>query len=177
VIAAPHFEADLWLLVTKYAGERLTDYVRSHPQPHSPPLLSVLTQILDTVQEIHQAGYVHLDIKHDNIAVQATGSHRNVATILDFGHARSIAAGAPDTLYGTEGWSAPESESGNVVSLTALDIYSLGKVLLFAGETYTGADTSKKQRNAICQVGRAMARQDPKQRISIAQARARVVKI
>ncbi|KAL0569850.1 hypothetical protein V5O48_012116 [Marasmius crinis-equi] len=113
VIAAPHFEADLWLLVTKYAGERLTDYVHSHPQPHSPPLLLVLMQILDTVQEIHEAGYVHLDIKHDNIVIQATGSHRNVATILDFGHARSIAAGAPDTLYGTKGWSAPESESGN----------------------------------------------------------------
>ncbi|KAL0575412.1 hypothetical protein V5O48_006552 [Marasmius crinis-equi] len=147
-IAALYFRADLWLLVTEYSGKRLTDYVLSSASFSSPPLLPVLEQILDTIQEIHEAGYVHLDIKHDNIVVQAS-PHGNVATVLDFGHARSILAGVPDTLYGTEGWLAPEVESGSVASLTDLDTFSLGKVLLFVGENYTGVDVSETQRNAI----------------------------
>ncbi|KAL0572760.1 hypothetical protein V5O48_009209 [Marasmius crinis-equi] len=171
VIAAPYFRADLWLLVTEYSGIRLTDYVHSNINFPSPSLLPVLAQILDTIQEIHEAGYVHLDIKHDNIVIQAS-PHGSVATVLDFGHARSILAGVPDTLYGTEGWLAPEAESGDVVSLTDLDTFSLGKVLLFVGENYTRDDASETQRNIIRELGRAMTRPDPTQRLSIAQARA-----
>ncbi|KAL0580170.1 hypothetical protein V5O48_001829 [Marasmius crinis-equi] len=171
VIAAPYFRADLWLLVTEYSGKRLTDYVHSNAHFSSPPLLPVLAQIFDTIQEIHEAGYVHLDIKHDNIVVRAS-SYGNVATVLDFGHARPILAGVPDTLYGTEGWLAPEAESGSVVSLTDLDTFSLGKVLLFVSENYTGVDVSETQRNVIRELGRAMARCDSTQRLSIAQARA-----
>lgn len=102
----------------------------------------ILGQILQALEEVHSAGYLHGDIQENNIFLKgadAAQDQEGLVTLIDFGSARALledgatARIADKKLYSTSGYSAPECAAGNdgTLRLTkAADIYSVGYLML-----------------------------------------------
>src|SRR5205807_809360 len=87
------------------------------------------TQICAGIDEIHDAGIAHGDLKPDNVLVDGSG----VAKVTDFGVARISAPAEPGKLAGTLEYMSPEQLEGAPAD-PASDIYALGVMLC---ELYT----------------------------------------
>lgn len=103
-------------------------------------LVRLLQPLLDGLSVIHAAGYLHRDIKPDNIQVrEGDGS----LVLLDFGSARQAAAGAAadQDIVLTPGY-APIEQYQDGPQGAWTDIYALGATLywLVAGKKPPGAD-------------------------------------
>ena len=115
-----------YLVMHYVAGDTLSGRLRGGPLDEAASLALVLP-IVEGLQHVHAAGYLHRDIKPGNIVIGAGG----VPVLLDFGaarralgdHTRSLTAlytpgFAPIEQYAREGSFGPWS-----------DIYALGAVL------------------------------------------------
>jgi class 3 adenylate cyclase len=94
--------------------------------PLSPrSVLSILHPLLDGLEQVHQAGFLHRDIKPDNIYVRADGQ----PVLLDFGSARRVSANQDLTNIVSPGFAPFEQyhSQGNQGPWT--DLYSIGAVL------------------------------------------------
>jgi serine/threonine protein kinase len=116
-------------------GQTLQPFGSSAFRPPSPAALArlrrALTQVVDGVARLHEAGKVHRDLEPSNVLVEERGR----AVVLDFGMVADAGRGAVDALAGTPAYMAPELGQGAVLS-PASDWYSVG-VMLF--EALTGA--------------------------------------
>jgi serine/threonine protein kinase len=68
----------------------------------------IFAQIVLGIAALHQAGYVHRDIKDENVVIDADYNVK----VIDFGSARRIPTKKEDfftTFHGTAGFDAPES--------------------------------------------------------------------
>jgi serine/threonine-protein kinase len=94
--------------------------------------LDILTSVLKGLQAAHSAGFVHGDIKPENVLLADRGDVK----VTDFGLARAIEAGDHRTslLLGTAAYLAPEQALDRVPDPRS-DLYSAG-ILLF--EMLTG---------------------------------------
>jgi sulfatase modifying factor 1 len=113
-------------------GETLKDFLERKGKLNNDEIKSLLLQLLDAVQYVHEQKYVHRDIKPSNIMLDSQGKIK----LMDFGVARNIdKSNFDDTqtlagmLVGTPMYMSPEQihESQSVTAQS--DIYSLGVVL------------------------------------------------
>lgn len=78
---------------------------------------------------LHQAGFIHRDLKPGNVLVNAAGALK----VLDFGLAISVSGTHPDTrghgIVGTLGYLSPEQAVGTTEIGPATDWYSVGSIL------------------------------------------------
>lgn len=92
-------------------------------------------QIAEALQALHQAGWVHGDVKPSNVIVSPVGH----ATLIDLGSARRLDRNGqviPESLLElTAGYAAPEWFLDQPRVTPAADVYSLGVCLY---ETLTG---------------------------------------
>ena len=115
-------------------GETLASRLRAGPLPIA-EAVEYATQTLDALAHAHRAGFVHRDIKPQNIFLTASG-----VKLLDFGLVRAIAPvdvdgertesglTAPHQIVGTPAYMAPEQiEARSVDGRT--DLFSFGVVL------------------------------------------------
>ncbi|MEP6790986.1 MAG: protein kinase, partial [Ramlibacter sp.] len=88
-------------------------------------LLSIVYPLLDGLEAVHKTGFLHRDIKPDNIYVRANGT----PVLLDFGAARRVTANKDMTNIVSPGFAPFEQyhSQGNQGPWT--DIYSLGAVM------------------------------------------------
>lgn len=88
-------------------------------------LLSVIYPLLDGLESVHKLGFLHRDIKPDNIYVRADGT----PVLLDFGAARRVSTDRDMTNIVSPGFAPFEQyhSQGNQGPWT--DIYSLGAVM------------------------------------------------
>jgi serine/threonine protein kinase len=94
--------------------------------PLSPrSVLSIINPLLDGLEAVHNSGFLHRDIKPDNIYVRADGT----PVLLDFGAARRVSANKDLTNIVSPGFAPFEQyhSQGNQGPWT--DIYSLGAVM------------------------------------------------
>lgn len=97
-------------------------------QPTQAELDRLCAPLLDALQVIHAAGYVHRDIAPDNIIVRASGD----PVLLDFGAARPVMTEFSAAVTGIvkRGFSPPEQYSSNNRSQGPwTDIYALAGTL------------------------------------------------
>lgn len=115
-------------LVMEYQhGDSLGGIIRDHGPVPPERLEDLLPPILDAIEEVHGRGFLHRDLKPDNIYVREDGS----PVILDFGAARQAVGqrSASLTAIVSEGYAPYEQyeREGNQGPWT--DIYALGAIL------------------------------------------------
>jgi serine/threonine-protein kinase len=100
----------------------------SHRMPLSlPQALWTIRQAAEALMALHAAGYVHLDVKPENVHL----SPRGHATLLDLGSAQRIGERLSD-LSADIAYAAPEVWSNPFLASASADVYSLGLTLFEA---------------------------------------------
>ena len=114
-------------------AEKLVD--QYGPQP-SGRVVGFLRQACESLEEAHDAGLVHRDVKASNLFVCRLGKRADFIKLLDFGLVKTLpnASRTARTTYGVVGgtpaFMAPEQVRGEEVDART-DIYGLGCVAYF----------------------------------------------
>lgn len=90
-------------------------------------IIFVLTSVATTLVRLHEAGFLHGDLKPAHIRI-ASPEDRALPTLLDLGAAVSTARQIPQLIAFTPAFAAPELRSGATPSI-ATDLYGLGATL------------------------------------------------
>jgi serine/threonine protein kinase len=110
-------------------GESLKAWLKRNPQPPIDSLKAFMGPLLDGVLKVHQTGFLHRDIKPDNIFVRAGGD----PVLIDFGSARqSVGQTRTLTTLVTPGYAPFEQYASGAPQGPWTDIYALGGVLFYA---------------------------------------------
>ena len=117
--------ATAYIVMEYEQGESLKRWVPDHAPLSREKVLSLLAPLLDGLQAVHAMGFLHRDIKPDNICVRADGS----PVLLDFGSARRVAGDHDLTLIVSPGFAAFEQYHSDGRQGPWTDLYSLGAVL------------------------------------------------
>jgi serine/threonine protein kinase len=128
---------DTAYLVMEYQeGLSLTEYLQQHGTLAQEELLGVVLPLIDGLKKIHDAQFLHRDIKPNNIYIRSD----KTPVLLDFGSARQalVQRSRSITTIVSPGY-APLEQYDNVTSEQGpwTDIYALGGVMYYAisGET------------------------------------------
>ncbi|KRX48902.1 Tau-tubulin kinase 1 [Trichinella sp. T9] len=105
-------------IIMNLTGRNLKDYKNSFRGKHLPPVdaLKISIQCIEVIREVHEAGFIHRDVKPENFAVEFTGSADKIY-LLDFGIARQYRfkngslrpARKTSLFYGTTEYASPNA--------------------------------------------------------------------
>lgn len=114
-----------YIVMEYQSGHSLKQWLPQHMPIGRGDLLKLILPLLDGLEMIHQAGFLHRDIKPDNIFVRGDGS----PVLIDFGAARRPATGQDLTNIISPGFAPFEQyhSKGNQGPWT--DLYSLAAVM------------------------------------------------
>lgn len=121
-------------------GRSLADWIKERRRFTAVETFRILQQVLLALREVHQAGYLHLDIQDGNIFLRGTLKDKSeLVTLIDFGCARATVNGKTNpiqdrVIFTTPGFSAPEILHHNDGSLQLgpeADLYSVGCLALY----------------------------------------------
>jgi len=121
----------------------LLDHVHTLPEPQ---LLGILLPILEGIELVHDAKFIHRDIKPHNIYIRADDS----PVLLDFGSARQ-ALGEPRTMTAlvTSGYTPFEQYQSDTTCGPWTDIYSLGATCYRAISGFSPADALTRVKSSL----------------------------
>jgi serine/threonine-protein kinase len=101
---------------------------------HPARVIHLARQICASLNEAHQAGIVHCDVKPANVYIAMVGGELDFVKVLDFGLARVLVGPGATTMVesirGTPAFMAPEIVRGERVGPES-DIYALGALLYY----------------------------------------------
>ncbi len=133
---SPFFSAPFYVM-EYFAGKTLQTLLTEKKVLTLGSLLKIIRQVCTGLQEAHKKGFVHRDLKPDNIFLVSGGAFGEVVKIIDFGIAKNISRDETDytqltqqgSFIGTYRYASPEQCRGlpNIDQRT--DIYSLGIIL------------------------------------------------
>lgn len=125
------FEANgtAYLVMEYYEGKTLKAYLQEQPDVRMDPEVAVeiMLRVLDGLREVHAEGYLHRDVKPDNIYLTEEGR----PILLDFGAAR-LALGEKSrslSVVMTEGYAPYEQYRREGDQGTHTDAYGVGATL------------------------------------------------
>jgi serine/threonine protein kinase len=115
------------------------------PPKGIPETLEVFIQASQGLEALHAAGYVHCDLKPNNILIGPSG----VAKVIDFGQACK-AGTVKERIQGTPDFIAPEQVKRDAVTFRT-DIFNFGATLYWAlsGKKIPTLFTIKKDENSF----------------------------
>ena len=124
-----YFEANAtaYMVMDYEKGDPLKTVLQHDPQPSEAKLKALAGPLLDGLAAVHATGFLHRDIKPDNIVVRADGS----PVLIDFGAARQALGGETKSLTSilTPGYAPLEQYSGEGKQGPWTDLYAMGGVL------------------------------------------------
>ncbi len=125
---SPHY-----VVLPYLPGDTLADMLRQRKSLDVPQSLWLTRQTAEALQALHQAGWLHGDVKPANIVVARNGH----VTLVDLGLARRLDAprATEAALAGSLAYASPELFHEQIPLSSASDVYSLGITLY---ETLTG---------------------------------------
>jgi serine/threonine protein kinase len=113
-------------IVMEYeSGLSLKRWVPQNAPLSQRSLLSIIYPVLDGLEAVHKTGFLHRDIKPDNVYVRADGT----PVLLDFGAARRVTANRDMTNIVSPGFAPFEQYHSHGNQGPWTDIYSLGAVM------------------------------------------------
>jgi serine/threonine-protein kinase len=121
-------------LVTDYVpGEALRERMAREKQLELSTALTILIQVCSAVQQAHDKGIVHGDLRPENILLQQGGERPDWVKVVDFGVAwlvtpSSLRLVRADASIRAAAYRAPEREDG-AIAVIGWDIYALGVML------------------------------------------------
>jgi len=114
-----------WMLLLGYcAGGDLYDHLTKCGVLESVLTKQLAKSMLSACAHIHSRGYMHLDVKPENVLIDTTGSF----VLADCGEAVKIPVGRLCRVCGTPGYIAPEVLSQSPYNELA-DLFSLGAMM------------------------------------------------
>ncbi len=132
----------VYLVMEYVAGRTLRDVVREHGPLDPAQALALLDPVLEALGAAHAAGFVHRDVKPENVLISDDGRVK----VADFGLARAVSSQTTGTtqgmLIGTVAYLSPEQVERGIADIRS-DVYGAGILLYelltaqvpFAGET------------------------------------------
>src|ERR1700676_5007113 len=145
-----------YFLVMEYInGPTLKQVIHQNQQLQAPQAMEIAAQVCDVLQVAHARGFIHRDIKPQNIMLAWAGSgnsggsgssgERPLVKLTDFGIVRVLEEGGltnSGIVLGTADYLSPEQARGETLTASS-DLYSLGVVMFemltgrppFAGPT------------------------------------------
>jgi serine/threonine-protein kinase len=121
----------LYLVMEFLRGTTLTQVLRSE-QLRPARIADIVSQILSGLEEAHEAGVVHADLKADNVVVERRRGNWDLVKVVDFGIARLIGRPAPQseerTICGTPEYMAPELIQAEDPTFLS-DLYAVGVMI------------------------------------------------
>ena len=137
-----------WLVCEQIAGTTLAELLARGPQKLA-EALALATGLLDALERVHAAGFVHRDIKPDNILRTSDGR----VVLIDLGLARKLPADPDDPTrahvqVGSLEYIAPEQIADSASVDARADLYAFGCVLyeLLAGRPPFVGDAAALER-------------------------------
>ncbi len=124
-------ESKTYFIMDYANGENLDSYLLNHQTLSPMSQLNIALQALERVQEVHEKGYIHCDIKPENMRYDALN---NKLTTLDYGLSLVMDEdNAAVSMHprGTKPYRAPETDKNNekILFSPAVDVYALGILL------------------------------------------------
>lgn len=124
----------LYIVMEFVDGLNVEQYIAEKGRLTWQDAAGIMTQLLQTMQYVHETGIVHRDIKPGNIMIKGNGQ----VCLLDFGIAKDVSANNGTkkrqtligTVIGTDGYMSPEQAKGFDIDHRS-DIYALGCLLFF----------------------------------------------
>lgn len=130
-------------------GKALKSYLSQGEKFSVVQAFQIIKQVLFAVKEVHEAGFLHLDIQDGNVFIKGSLSEEdNLVSLVDFGAARPVCEDGlcpvirDRALFSTMGFESPEIVGHNDGTLrlgAEVDLYSVGYLLLLmlTGKRYT----------------------------------------
>ncbi len=131
VRVARFFEANrtAYMVLEYERGQSLKSWRKKHENVSEPEIVSLLAPLLDGLATVHRAGYLHRDIKPDNIYVR---DEDGSLVLLDFGAARQTAVERAEIgNVVTPGYGPIEQYAGGGRQGPWTDIYAMGATLFW----------------------------------------------
>ena len=124
-----------WFIALEFLeGSPLSRFIASHGGPIALPIIvQILGQAAHGLHVAHENGFVHRDVKPDNIFLTQTTSNDHHVTILDFGIAKLSEGRAglqtrTNVAMGTPAYMAPEQLRDAKTVDRRSDVYALGVI-------------------------------------------------
>ncbi len=131
VRVARFFEANrtAYMVLEYERGQSLKAWRKKHENVPEPELVTLLAPLFNGLAVVHRSGYLHRDIKPDNIYVR---DEDGSLVLLDFGAARQTASqNAEVGTVVTPGYAALEQYAGGGRQGPWTDIYAMGATLFW----------------------------------------------
>lgn len=131
-----------FIVLELFSELNLKQALRRGPEPIAYMMISIIEQACEALYYFHSKGYVHCDIKPDNLLLSRTGEVK----LIDFTIAKKVRTGlgrlfaGKTKVEGTRSYMSPEQIRGTNLDQRS-DIYSMGCLLyeLCVGKApYTG---------------------------------------
>jgi serine/threonine protein kinase len=153
-----YFEANAtaYMVMDYEQGDPLKTVLQHDPQPPEERLKALVAPLLDGLAAVHATGFLHRDIKPDNIFVRADGR----PVLIDFGAARQALGGETRSLTAilTPGYAPLEQYSGEGRQGPWTDLYAMGGVLYRAVADKNPPDAVSRIRGDTLAAGLAATR-------------------
>jgi serine/threonine protein kinase len=128
ILAAHLSEPPFFLVMPFLAGRTLAEQLRAQISLELPVAFWFARQVAEALEALHQAGWMHCDVKPSNIFISPAGH----VTLIDLGFARHFqesSSAADRPVLGTIDYIAPELLYSALGGDFRSDMYSLGVTL------------------------------------------------
>jgi len=173
VLDASLHAAEPFIVMPRLSDRSLADVLRSAASQPLPVVLWLVRQTAEAAWALHQAGFVHGDIKPENVLI----SPRGHATLIDLGFARRIGDQGDGVFRGSVGFAAPECLDGQAAAAAAADSFALGRLLWQLLSLTDKSVTTSAGIDAVADLVADLVDTDPDKRPTADQLASRLIRL